>query len=575
MQSGKSRRAPARILSLLVLLIFFLLTGAVGAREPQASATEEGLKPILNYISHGWDTLTRSMTNCETVVDPKLVEKSVLYIPAHYPMPNALRELQQRCSVQVRELPVVITGPGQISTSIDPSGLLYLPNNYVVPGGRFNEMYGWDSYFIVRGLLQDKQTALARGMVENFFFEIEHYGTVLNANRTYFLTRSQPPFLTSMILAVYEAEKADGKEDRELLEKGYRFAGEDYGMWNRDPHSAGDTGLSRYFDFGNGPAPESLKDETNFYRNVAGYFLLHGETRNYLAEVDASNNTKDVVGKVYALQLCDVAHTMAHPDCEPPHHVSLISDYYKGDRAMRESGFDISFRFGAYGSATHHYAPVCLNSLLYKTEKDLQQISEILGHQQDAQRWQDRAEQRKQRIQKFLWDAQRGMFFDYNLDSASRSTYEYITTFYPLWAGLATKEQAEAVRRNLPIFERPGGLAMSNRDNGVQWDYPYGWAPTELLAIDGLRRYGYKQDADRASYEFLSTVAENFRRDGTIREKYNVQTRSSETPVVAGYQQNVVGFGWTNAAFLALLPALPPEMVTKLAAEQNRPAGQR
>jgi len=113
---------------------------------------------------------------------------------------------------------------------------------------------------------------------------------------------------------------------------------------------------------------------------------------------------------------------------------------------------------------------------------------------------------------------------------------------------------------------------MSNRDNAVQWDYPYGWAPTQLLAVEGLRRYGYNKDADRASYEFLSTVAENFRRDGTIREKYNVATRSSEAHVAAGYQQNVVGFGWTNGAFLALLHALPPEMVSRLAKEQLTPS---
>ena len=134
-------------------------------------------------------------------------------------------------------------------------------------------MYGWDTYFIVRGLVEDKRLDLARGIIENFFFEIEHYGTVLNANRTYFLTRSQPPFLTSMILSVYQAEKAAGKNDRELLEQGYQWASKDYEMWNRDPHRAGDTGLSRYFDFGNGPAPESLKDETDAYRRVAGYFL--------------------------------------------------------------------------------------------------------------------------------------------------------------------------------------------------------------------------------------------------------------------------------------------------------------
>ena len=95
------------------------------------------------------------------------------------------------------------------------------------------------------------------------------------------------------------------------------------------------------------------------------------------------------------------------------------------------------------------------------------------------------------------------MFFDYSLDNSARSSYEYITTFYPLWAGLATPEQAEAVRRYLPTFEHEGGLAMSKDDTGVQWDYPYGWAPIHLLAIEGLRRYGFNQDADRISYEFL------------------------------------------------------------------------
>ena len=575
MWNGKSERILAgmrrdRYLA-IVLFVVVCLSATPFALQPKPTDTGDGLNPILHYISTGWDTLTRSMSNCESVVDPKLAEASILYIPAHSPVPDVLRQLQKHCKVEVRELPVSITGPGQVTTNITPPGLLYLENSYVVPGGRFNEMYGWDSYFIVRGLIEDKRVALARGMVENFFYEIEHYGTVLNANRTYFLTRSQPPFLTSMIMAVYEAEKAAGKDDRDLLVKGYQYASQDYEMWNRDPHLAGDTGLSRYYDFGNGPAPESLKDETNFYRKVTGYFLLHEAGRNYVSVLDGASSEAEV-GKAYAVQVCDVARTMAQPDCEPTREVSLIADYYKGDRAMRESGFDISFRFGPYGAATHHYAPVCLNSLLYKTEKDLQKISEILKHKEDAERWEQRAQQRRERIQKYLWDAHRGMFFDYNLDTSARSTYEYITTFYPLWAGIATQEQAEAVRHNLEVFERPGGLAMSNRDNAVQWDYPYGWAPTQLLAIEGLRRYGYDKDADRASYEFLSTVAENFRRDGTIREKYNVATRSSEAHVAAGYQQNVVGFGWTNGAFLALLHALPPEMVSRLAKEQLTPS---
>lgn len=112
---------------------------------------------------------------------------------------------------------------------------------------------------------------------------------------------------------------------------------------------------------------------------------------------------------------------------------------------------------------------------------------------------------------------------------------------------------------------------MSSRETGVQWDLPYGWAPTQLLAIEGLRNYGFNNDANRISYKFLSTVAENFRRDGTIREKYNVVTRSSESHVEAGYNQNVVGFGWTNGAFLALLHALPDDFKERLSKEQSAP----
>ena len=107
----------------------------------------------------------------------------------------------------------------------------------------------------------------------------------------------------------------------------------------------------------------------------------------------------------------------------------------------------------------------------------------------------------------------------------------------------------------------------------MQWDYPYEWAPTVLIAVEGLRRYGFNEDANRISYEFLSTVAENFRRDGTIREKYNAVTRSSEAAVTAGYRENVVGFGWTNGVFLCLLRALPAEMVERLDREQSAEVG--
>jgi alpha,alpha-trehalase len=567
-------------------LVLLILAASGGVTESQAeqpaAGAEPGLKPILDYIASGWDTLTRSMTDCQSVVDPKMKVAPVLYLPAGFPEPPAVKKLATECNVRIEHLPTEIRRLGEIDTGkISPHGLLYLENKYVVPGGRFNEMYGWDSYFIVRGLLRSGRVELARGMVDNFFFEIEHYGAMLNANRTYYLSRSQPPFLSSMFVDVYGSMQKDGHADPVWLAKAYADIAKDYEMWTRDPHLAGQTGLSRYYDFGDGPPAEALQDETGFYRKVAAYFFFHSsEADHYLVPSgpvqSASPAAPTVAGSPYTMQVCDAPLTMARPECEKSQEFKLSADYYKGDRSMRESGFDVSFRFGPFGAATHHYAPVCLNSLLYKTEKDLEQISRWLGRSPDAEKWGERAAARKKLIVGHLWDQQQGMFFDLNLDTAQKSSYRYATTFYPLWAGLASPEQAQAVAGNLKVFERPGGLAMSPEQTGAQWDLPYGWGNIEMVAIEGLRRYGFNADANRISYEFDSMVAENFRRDGNIREKYNVVTRSSESSVELGYHMNVVGFGWTNAAFLELLHGLPKEMVDRLEQEQHQtvPASQ-
>jgi alpha,alpha-trehalase len=559
------------------------LTAAFWAQpaRPDGASNEQGLQPILTYISSGWNTLTRSMNECGTVVDTKLAATSIMYVPANFPEPASLESLQKECKFEVKHLPVPIQHPGDVdANSINPPGLLYLPNRYVVPGGRFNEMYGWDSYFIIRGLVSDGRLDLARGMVENFFFEIEYYGNVLNANRSYYLSRSQPPFLTSMILSVYDAQKAQGHDDKTWLARAYDFAAKDHDMWTQEPHLAGATGLSRYFDRGDGPSPESVKDETGHYRDVAAFFLSHPELDDhYLVRKEPGKTTPHTFGAQYAVRVCDTgrdaspAQTTGRAECETAEDIALSADFYKGDRSMRESGYDISFRFGPYGAATENYAPDCLNSLLYKTEKDLEQMARALEHDEDARKWSRLAEERKAKINQYLWDEQRGMFFDYNFAKQQRSTYDYITAFLPLWAGLATPEQAQAVVKNISIFERPGGLVMSPTETGGQWDYPYAWAPNQLLADEGLRRYGFNEVADRVSYEFLSTVLENFRRDGTIREKYNAVTRSSETAVTAGYNINIVGFGWTNGAFLNLLHELPKSAQERLATEKgSRPS---
>ena len=156
--------------SFLIILLFCASTAAA----PADTADKQGLKPILSYISQAWDTLTRSMTSCESIVDPKIAETPVLYLPAGLEEPASVRELSGKCKVRIEHLPRKIDRLGEITSgNIDPPGLLYLPAKYVVPGGRFNEMYGWDSYFIIRGLLRAGRVDLARDMVDNFFFENE------------------------------------------------------------------------------------------------------------------------------------------------------------------------------------------------------------------------------------------------------------------------------------------------------------------------------------------------------------------------------------------------------------------
>jgi alpha,alpha-trehalase len=336
---------------------------------------------------------------------------------------------------------------------------------------------------------------------------------------------------------------------------------------------AGDTGLSRYFDHGEGPVPEIIGDPSDYYRGAAQYFLfLDGTKDPHLVHVDENHPVESLVGPLFPVFTRDEPADKNSKDNQatadsPVGQVTLSADFYKGDRSMRESGFDVSFRFGPFSADTHHYAPVCLNSLLYKTEKDLERMSILLGRPQEAERWKARAIQRQELIQKYLWDAKQGLYFDYNFMTRTLSAYEYASTFYPLWAGLASPEQAQAVVKNLSLFEQPGGLAMSRVESQAQWDYPYGWAPIQLLAVDGMRRYGFAADADRVAYNFLSMVIEDFVTERYIREKYNVVKRTSITRIVKGYSQNVIGFGWTNGVFLELLHELPPPLLERLKRE--------
>ncbi|HEY2468594.1 MAG TPA: trehalase family glycosidase [Terracidiphilus sp.] len=533
-------------------------------RPSDATASNKSPDPAatLAYIQNAWDSLTRSMVDCHSLVDIKVTANPILYMPAEVTAPPDVAALSEKCNVKVASLPRRIEKLGDVTPDELPAaGLLYLPNPYVVPGGRFNEMYGWDSYFILIGLEADHQEALAKGMVDNFLFEIEHYGAVLNANRTYYLTRSQPPFLTSEIRAVYEnpasfAPTPDGrKEGRAWLEHAYTAAEKDYSTWTRPEHKAGMTGLARYFDYGTGPVPE-MADDSTYYSDVIRWLEAHPKAVSaeeagapYL--VKGPEHPDDAETGGLKQTSCDVKTSVvclrAYAD-----GYRLSRDFYLGDRAMRESGFDPSFRFGPFDGSTHHYAPVCLNSLLYRYERDLEHIALVLGKGTEAARWGKRAQMRNAAIHRYLWKPQQGVFADYDFVKHKSSDYAYISSLYPLWAGVASREEAKKVVAKLNLFERPGGLSMSNYDSGMQWDEPFGWAPTNWVGVAGLEAAGFREDAKRLAQKWDATVDQGFANDGTIREKYNVVSGNANVQVSAGYKTNVIGFGWTNAVYLKM-----------------------
>lgn len=480
------------------------------------------------YIAQTWSVLTRSNRDlAKSAVDPKFPPPSggrwPVYIPKTENVDRIAKELKHemaRGSFSAIDLQILPADTSHLSQQ----GLLYLPRPYVVPGGRFNEMYGWDSYFISVGLLRDHKTTLARDMTDNFLYEIVSYGRILNANRTYYLTRSQPPFLTEMLLDLYHVAN-----DRRWLERALPALTSYYQFWTTEPHLTPETGLSRYYDFGEGPAPEVVASE----RDAQGrthYDLV----REYLRDHDLSDYN---VSEYYDRE-----------------HDRLTPAAYKGDRSMRESGFDPSNRFGPFGLNVIHYNPVCLNSLLYLMETQGAEIARILGHPQDEKLWLERAASRAERINRFMWDEHDGLYYDYDFVRRERRRYPFLSTYYPLWVSLAAKDQAVKLEHNLGLFEQPGGLQTSTSETGNQWDAPFGWAPLQMITAEGLRRYGYDADADRISRKFLTLVEQEYRRTGTIVEKYDVVHPGAEATrsLRFGYRSNEVGFGWTNAVYTRL-----------------------
>ncbi len=451
-------------------------------------------------------------------------------------------------------------GHGLLSLALErkPDGS-YTGVPFIVPGGRFNELYGWDSYFEILGLLEDRRLDLAQALVENLLYEVAHYGKILNGNRSYYLTRSQPPLLTSMGLAIYH-HLPKNEQARLWLARVIRAAiKEYYTVWMSPPRLT-ETGLSRYYGEGLGPPPEVEPGHFDaIYRPYAE--ARHMDLRTFEAQYKAG-----------ALSIPSLDRFFVH------------------DRCMRESGHDTTYRWEVNGDRCADFVTVDLNSLLYKTECDIARTIETElggtltledGSEETGAVWHARADKRKELINRLLWDAEAGMFFDYDVAQGRRHAYVSATTLYPLWAKLATAEQAEAVVRHaLPVLEMPGGLAASSEQSrgplseqrpARQWDYPYGWAPHQMLAWSGLSQYGYDDAAQRLSYRWLYTITRNaVDYNGTVPEKLDVVRRSTDVFAEYGNVGTVFehmpaeGFGWMNASYQVGLTYLSPDLRERL-----------
>lgn len=375
------------------------------------------------------------------------------------------------------------------------SSLIPLPKNYIVPGGRFRELYYWDSYFTILGLNLSGLNNVSRDMVDNFLYLVKQFGFVPNGNRIYYLSRSQPPFLAMMAEEVRPNDLSI-KVNRDWLENTYRVVTHEYSNnWmNPETHYLSSIGLNRYYDAISTKRPESWGDD-----NI--------ETHN-------------------------------------------TPVFYQNERAECESGWDFSNRFD---QKALEFVPVDLNSLLYKYEKLFEKWALLLDRKEEAKEWNIKALKRKQLIDKYLWNSRDGMYYDYNFMKGVQSNYKSLSTVYPLWVGLASEEQAKLVKTNIvDSFEFDGGVvtALDTTHQKLQWNYPNGWPPLQWITIDSLNIYGYKSDARRIADKWIELNLKYYDFTGKFLEKYNVVDLTINT---TGSYPNQDGFGWTNGVYLKIL----------------------
>jgi alpha,alpha-trehalase len=432
---------------------------------------------------------------------------------------DASRTMQQHIEAL---WPALIRAP---DTADARSSLVPLPKAYVVPGGRFREVYYWDSYFTMLGLVQSGRTDLVENMLDNFAHLIDTVGHIPNGNRTYYLGRSQPPFFAAMVglyaratdtthalrfLEALEAEHAFWMEGAEGLQPGQTR--------RRAVRMPDGVVLNRYWDDLPEPRPESYRQDY------------------------------------------ELAQTLPAASREA---------FYRNVRATAESGWDFSSRWlrdpkDLRTLETTELIPIDLNSLLYNAERTIAALRTVRGRTGDAEvaeRFSRAAEQRRQALLNLAYDPIEGFFYDVRWRSGERvMDRPTLAAAAPLYFGLATAEQGLRVAARLEQdFLKPGGFVTTLIASGQQWDAPNGWPPLEWLTIEGVRRYGRADLADVARDRWLALNLRTYRSAGKMTEKYDVVDVNRRAG--GGEYPTQDGFGWSNGvaeAFAAQPRTSPP-----------------
>ncbi len=389
--------------------------------------------------------------------------------------------------------------------------LITLPDEYIVPGGRFREIYYWDSYFTMLGLQVSGKIDLIESMIENFAYFINEFGFIPNGNRTYYLSRSQPPFFALMVNLLSE-ERGDAVllKYKAALEKEYAFWMQDTDKLsvatNNLKHAVllpDGAVLNRYWDTKETPRPESYSED------------VHIST-----------------GKENKGALC------------------------RNIRAAAESGWDFSSRWFADGLhmetiQTTSIIPVDLNCLLLFMEKLLQKTYEMENDAVQSGLFAAKINHRKKAIHQYCWSEKENCFFDYNFSIQQQQIHFNLAMVFPLFFNVATTAQAAAVAEIIKTkFLFNGGLITTIYKTGQQWDAPNGWAPLQWMAYKGLKNYRFTELADAIKNNWLHNCEKVYAETGKMMEKYNVM----DTNITAGGGEypNQDGFGWTNGVYLKM-----------------------